>query len=50
MKDITFEINKMIIAVFVVINQADKVRFFEKTFLIISISLNITLKIYPLIF
>ena len=36
----TFEIYKMIVAVFSVINQADKIRFFEIIFLVVNISLN----------
>ena len=42
---IIFETYKMVIAVFLVINWADKIKFFEKTFLIANFSLNMIFKI-----
>ena len=37
----TFKIYKMIVAVFLIINQVNRVKFFEETFLIANISLDI---------
>ena len=39
----TFEIYKMIIAAFSVTNQADKVKFFKKTFLVANVSSEVVL-------
>ena len=42
---IILETYKMVVAVFSVTNQANRVRFFEETFLVVNISLDVVLRI-----
>ena len=46
MDDTTFEIYEIIVTVFLMIDQADRVRFFKKIFLVANIILDIVFKIF----